>query len=403
MSVKIAVTGLGIVSCVGQDPNTVWHNVSNVISGITQHPSYPNAVIKTKKVGHVLNFKLDSVFNPRWHQKTDRHIQFGLNAAKQAIEQSGLDISSMDSSRIHTIMGTSMGGYDFIIENQQRVSKGLPVLPGFMPGHLLNMMSSYINMHYGIQGSGLAISAACAGGNSSLAIASMMIETGLADVVVAGASDCWINDLCIGGIESLGALSYEDVMPRPFDVDRSGFAIAEGAGVLVLESQEHARRRNADILCYMSGWGLSSDAEHPTSPANSGDPAARAIRAALAKAQLNVDDIDYVNAHATGTLVGDPVECKTLFNIFGNKPYVSSTKSVHGHGIGSASLIESVICILSLRNNQVPGTINLKNIDINCPGNHVTETIDTNVSHVINNSFGFGGANAFVIFSKDTA
>jgi 3-oxoacyl-[acyl-carrier-protein] synthase II len=401
MPVKIAVTGLGIVSCIGQNTKVVWDNVTNGVSGITEHPNYPNQVIKTKKVGHIPDFKLDAEFNPRWRQKIDRHVQFGLNAAKQAVDQSGLEINKMDPSRIHTVMGTCMGGYDFINENQNRVKNGNPVLPGFLAGHVVNMMSSYINMHYGIQGSGLAVGAACAGGNSGLAIAAMMIETGLADVVVAGASECWLNDICIGGFESLGALSLDDVMPRPFDIDRSGFAISEGSAVLILESEEHARRRSANILCYMSGWGISSDADHPTSPAESGLAATKAINLALAKAKLTHTDIDYINAHATGTKVGDAVECQMLQKIFGSNPYISATKSMHGHSIGSVSLIESVISILSLTNNQVPGTINLKNIDTKCPGNHVTETIDGPLTHVVNNSFGFGGANAIVIFSKE--
>ncbi len=400
MSVRIAVTGLGIVSCIGQDSNIVWKNIVNGVSGITDHPNYPNSIIKTKKVGYIHDFKLDPVFNPRWQQKIDRHVQLGLNAAKQAIDQSGLDIKSMDSSRIHTIMGTCMGGYEFIKENITRVDNGNPVLPGFLAGHVINMMSSYINMHYGIQGSGLAVGAACAGGNSALSVAAMMIETGLADVVVAGASECWINDVCIGGFESLGALSFEEIMPRPFDIARSGFAMAEGAGVIILESEKHAKKRGANILCMMSGWGISSDADHPTSPAVTGVAATRAVNMALTKANLNPEDITYINAHATGTTVGDAVECKTLYKIFNTKPYLSSTKSMHGHSIGSVSLIESVICILSLQNNQIPATINLENIDPECPGNHVTKTLDTKVTHVVNNSFGFGGANAIVIFSK---
>lgn len=400
MSTKIVVTGMGVVSCTGQNIDTLWSNIINGRSGITNHPNYPNAVIKSKKVGHIPDFVLDPVFNPRWKQKIDRHVQFGLNAAKQAIDQSGLEIKSMDPSRIHTVMGTCMGGYGFVEENLNRVHNNNPVLPGFLAGHVINMMSSYINMHYGIQGSGLAIGAACAGGNSALAVAAMMLETGLADVVVAGAGECWINDICIGGFESLGALSYDDIMPRPFDINRNGFAIAEGAGVLILETETHAKKRKADILCYMSGWGISSDADHPTSPAESGRAATNAINAALKKANLNAGDIDYINAHATGTKVGDSVECKMLYKIFKDRPYISATKSMHGHSIGSVSLIEAIISILSLKNNQVPGTVNLIDIDPECPGNHIKKSIDAELKHVVNNSFGFGGANAIVIFSK---
>lgn len=401
MSINVVVTGMGVVSCVGQDVDTFWNNVSNGVSGIKEHPesNYCNTVVKTKKVGHISNFKLDPVYNSRWSQKVERYVQFGLNAAKQAIDQSGLDISNLDPFRIHTVMGSCMGGYDFVKENLLRIEHGEKISPGFMSGHIVNMLSSYINMHYGIQGSGMVIAAACAG-NSSLSIAAMLIETGMADVVVAGASECWINDLCIAGFESISAMSPNDTM-RPFDVDRNGFAIGEGAGVLILESEEHARRRGADIICRLSGWGFSSDADHPTTPALDGLAATKAIQNTLAKARINATDIDYINAHATATQAGDPIETRTLYNVFGDKPYISATKSIHGHCIGASSLIESVISILSLTNNQVPGTVNLENIDHEkCPGNHVKQTIDTPINHVISNSFGFGGANAMVVFSK---
>jgi 3-oxoacyl-[acyl-carrier-protein] synthase II len=228
----------------------------------------------------------------------------------------------------------------------------------------------------------------------------MLIETGQADVVIVGASDSWLSELTISGFESLGALSYDDILPRPFDRDRSGFAISEGAGILVLESMEHAYRRNADILATISGYAMSSDAYHPTSPDPTGNTFVNMARTALYKARLTHDQISYVNAHATGTLVGDRAECAAIQQAFANNPYVSSTKSMTGHSIGSTSAIEAVICVQALVHQQIPGTINLERIDPSCPGKHVAETVDAQLKHVVSNSFGFGGTNGLVVFSK---
>lgn len=395
----VAITGLGVISCCGNDINTFWDNISNGVSGIKPISKYEPSVIRTRRVGEVKNFNLDSVFDARWNSKTDTHIQYALNATKQAVEQSGLDFGTLDTSRVHTVIGTTGGSYNFIIRNQERINQGKAAMPNFIPGHINNMSAAYINMHYGIHGSGLGISGACASGNQSIAVGSMLIETGQADVVIVGASDSWLSELTISGFESLGALSYDDILPRPFDADRSGFAISEGAGILILESVEHAYRRNANILAMLSGYAMSSDAYHPTSPDPTGATFVNMARNALFKAQLNRDQISYINAHATGTLVGDRAECSAIRQAFSNNPYVSSTKSMTGHSIGSTSAIEAVICVQALQHQQIPGTINLKHIDIECPGNHVAETIDTKLKHIVSNSFGFGGTNGLCIFS----
>lgn len=397
---KLAITGIGIVSCIGSSAEETWYNVTNSISGIQPVPKSTYKVSKTSKTGHIKDFTLSKTFDRRWVVKTDRHVQLALNAVEQAVVQSGLDFNVLDPTRIHTVVGTCAGSYESIIKNVTRINEGDASLPNFIPGHINNMISAYINMHYGIQGSGLCIAGACAAGNQSITVASMLIETGQADVVICGASDSWLSDVVVSGFESLGALSFDDTMPRPFDVDRSGFAISEGAGIIVLESIEHAQRRGANILAYLSGYAISSDAYHPTSPEPTNQILIRTINQALNKSKLNASQIDYINMHATGTKIGDASECQGIEQVFGHRPWISSTKSMTGHSIGSSSAIEAVISVLCLQNNVVPATVNLENIDINCPGNHATSTVQKSISHVLSNAFGFGGTNGILIFSK---
>jgi 3-oxoacyl-[acyl-carrier-protein] synthase II len=396
----VVVTGLGIVSSVGQTIHTAWNNITAGISGMRPVPPGQYQVSRSTKTGHIADFVLDQCFDRRWINKTDRHVQLALNATQQAVAHSGLDLSAEHMSRVHTVVGTCAGGYDSIAKNIARTNEGDPSLPNFIPGHINNMMSAYINMHYGIQGSGLCVAGACAAGNQAIAVAAMLIETGQADVVITGASDSWLHDVVVSGFESLGALSFDDQLPRPFDQNRSGFAISEGAGILILESEQHARNRRANILAKVSGYGFSSDAYHPTSPEPSGAVVESMIRAALGRAGLNVSDIDYINAHATGTVIGDRVECQTLFRVFGADPLLGSTKSMTGHSIGSSSAIEAVISVMALTNGAVPGTVNLDQVDPQCPGNHLRQSIDHPVFHVLSNSFGFGGTNGVVIFSR---
>jgi 3-oxoacyl-[acyl-carrier-protein] synthase II len=398
---RVAVTGVGAVTCCGNTATELWTNIKAGNSGIRPIEGITPKIMRTRRMGQVRNFELDPVFDPRYNTKCDRHIKLALNATKEALDHSGLDLSTMDMSRIHTVIGTCAGGYEFILDNNQRNLEGDPTLPNFISGHLNNMMSAYVNMHFGIQGSGLCVVGACASGNQSLAVASMLIELGLADVVVAGASDTWISEVVVSGFESLRALSFDDIMPRPFDKNRNGFAISEGSGILVLESDIYAKKRGANILAYLSGYGISADAyNHPTSPDPNNTVMTRTIRQALTMAGITSDDISYINAHATATKVGDSTECQHLAKVFGTRPYLSGTKSMTGHSIGSTSAIESVISVLAIRDNIIPGTINLETLDEDCPGNHVTETIDVEVNHVINNSFGFGGTTGILVFSK---
>jgi 3-oxoacyl-[acyl-carrier-protein] synthase II len=395
---NIAITGLGAVTCLGNSVDELWQNICQGNTGILPY-EFNSSVIKTKKIGKVKNFTLDPIFDSRWRIKTDVHIQYALNAAKEAVDQSKLNFDNIDPGRIHTVIGTTAGSYDFVINNQQRINSGKAALPNFIPGHINNMMSAYINMHWNIQGSGLGISGACAAGSQAISIAAMLIETGQADVVICGASDSWLSELTISGFESLGALGFGDIMPRPFDQSRDGFAISEGSAILILENTKHAQNRGAEILGFLSGYGISNDAYHPTSPDPEGTAFLRMTNQALSKAKISTDQVDYINAHATATKIGDVVECQNLYKLFKDRPFISSTKSMTGHSIGSTSAIEAVISVLSLKNNIIPGTINLNDVDPQCPGNHLKETINHTVKNVVSTSFGFGGTNGILIFS----
>lgn len=397
---SVVVTGLGVCTSLGQTVDQFWYNIINGNSGMVELPENFYKISKTTKAGYIENFKLNQVFDPRWRVKTDRHIHLALNATADAVAHSGIDFSTLDPSRVHTVIGTCAGSYDSVSKNIDRANSGEKVLPNFIPGHINNMISAYINMHYNIQGSGLCVNGACAAGNQAIALATMLIETNQADVVITGASDSWLSDVAVGGFESLGALSMSSVLPRPFDQDRSGFAISEASGIIILESSAHATGRRANILAQISGYGFGSDAYHPTSPEPGGVVVERMINQALAKAKINANEIGYINAHATGTIIGDRIECQTLSRVFQNTPYISSTKSMTGHSIGSSSAIEAVVSIMVLNAGVVPGTTNLINIDPLCPGQHLLSSIDHTVNHVLSNSFGFGGTNGVVIFSR---
>jgi 3-oxoacyl-[acyl-carrier-protein] synthase II len=397
---KIAITGVGIETNLGNDIDIFWNNIIQGKSGIKSLPPDHFKVARTQRIGFIDDFKLNPVFDPRWKNKTDRHIQLALNATYRAVEMSGIDFDRENPSKIHSVIGTCAGSYQSIQSNIDRIRAGNSALPSFIPGHINNMISSYVNMHYGITGSGLCLSGACAAGSQAISIGAMLIETGMADVVIAGASDSWLSEVIISGFESLGALSFDKIMPRPFDSRRDGFAISEGSAILILENQDHAKKRAADILAYLSGYGFSCDASHPTAPATHGRIVERMIMQSLEKAELTSEKIDYINAHATGTKLGDKIECQTLARIFGIDTPISSTKSMTGHSIGTSSAIEAVISIMCLQNNLIPATIHLESIDPDCPGSHVITTRQAKVEHVLSNSFGFGGTNGVLVFSK---
>lgn len=394
---RIAVTGLGVVSCCGNSVNEFWSSVRFGKSGLGSLTRFESKNIKTNVVGEVKNFVLNEKFDRKLRVKTDLHIQYALEAADQALTNSGLKIN--DPTRIHTIIGTCSGSYDYIQNSYKLLELNHNVFPSFLTGSLNNMIAGYINMQYGILGSGVVLNGACASGSQSISFGAMLIETGQADAVIVGGTENWINQLPIAGLESLRALTYNPKGCSPFDINRSGFSLSEGAAILILENEKFAKKRNANILCYLKGYGISSDATHPTAPRSDGLATKNMIKNVLKKASLNNDQIDYINAHATGTSLGDKIEADILYSIFNDKPFLSATKAVTGHSIGAAGAMEAIIAVKSIQDQLVPLTTNLENSD--CPGNHVKEqSIETNIQHVLTNNFGFGGTNSVLIFSK---
>jgi len=388
---KVAITGSGIVSCCGNSIDSFWTSVINGETGLATLTKFHDNTIKTSLVGEVKNFQLDQKFNVRTKTKTDNHIQYALSATDQAITQSGIDFKN--PHRIHTVIGTCSGSYNFISD----AITNPPVQPYFLTGSLNNMIASYINMHYGILGSGIVLNGACASGSQAIAIGSMLIETGQADIVIVGGSEDWIHPLPIAGLESLRALTFDPDGCKPFDENRSGFSISEGAGILILENEEHAKKRNANILAYLVGYGISNDATHPTSPKDDGSVTKHMIKDTLSRS--NINKIDYINAHATGTNIGDKVEAEVMFGIFEDIPYISSTKAITGHAIGAIGAIEAIIAVQTLQSQTLPATKNLKTP--NCPGNHVMhDSITTKVNTVLSSNFGFGGTNSVLVFSR---
>lgn len=396
---KIAITGLGVISCAGNTVKEFWSSVINNKSGLGNLTRFRHPKITTASVGEVRDFELGTQFDSRVRTRTDRHIQYALAATDQAIFQSGLDFDQIDPHRISTIIGTCSGSYDYVSNAADNLQQNRPVSPSFLTGNLNNMISAYINMHWNILGPGLAINGACASGAQAIAVGAMLIETGQADVVIVGGSENWIHAIPIGALESLRALTHDAAGCRPFDQYRSGFSLSEGAGILILENAEHAWRRNADILAWLSGYGISSDADHPTAPRVDGKSTSYMIKQAMYRANIAVDQIDYINAHATGTPIGDKIESEVLYDIFSDRPYLSSTKAITGHAIGAVGAMEAIIAVKTLQDQLLPATFNLFTPD--CPGNHVmNQAIDAPVNNVLSNNFGFGGTNSALIFSR---
>jgi 3-oxoacyl-[acyl-carrier-protein] synthase II len=396
---KIAITGMGTVGCCGNTVEDLWTAVVAGKTGLGPLTRFQHETIRTTTVGEVRDFKLDEQFNPRVRTRTDRHIQYALAATDQAITQSGLNFSQIDPYRISTVIGTCSGSYDYVADSIVHLQQNRSVMPSFLTGSLNNMIAAYINMHWNILGSGLVVNGACASGAQAIIVGAMMIETGQADVVIVGGSENWIHPLPIGGLESLKALTYDPQGCRPFDQDRTGFSLSEGAAVLVLESAENAYRRNADILAWLSGYGISSDADHPTAPRADGTVTAHMIKQTTYRAGVSLNQIDYVNAHATGTIIGDKTESEVLHRLFDDKPYLSSTKAVTGHAIGAIGAMEAIISVKTIIEQTVPVTTNLMNTD--CPGKHVIgQSIKTKINNVLSNNFGFGGTNSALVFSK---
>ena len=408
---RVVVTGMGIISPLGNELEATWQNILAGKSGAKTVTAFDVTDYPTKFAAPVENFDDVNHLDVKTKRRVDEFVQYGLVASKHAIENSGLELNSIDSSRIGVSIGSGIGGLDTIEKNALTLDKRGPrkISPFFVPGAIVNMVSGLVSIEYGLHGPNLSIVTACSSGNHSIGFSARSISHGDCDVMITGGSEMAITPLGLGGFSAVTALSTNNENPtkasRPWDKDRDGFVLGDGAGVLVLEEYEHAKARSANIFAEVTGFGMSSDAFHMTAPAEDGKGAKQAMISALKDADLDSSKIDYINAHGTSTPLGDIIEANAIADIFSTSQEqiaVSSTKSMTGHLLGAAGAIESIFSILSLRDNRLPPTINLDNLDADAPKlNYVAnESQEKEINYVLNNSFGFGGTNASLVFSK---
>ena len=404
---RVVVTGLGILSPIGNTVNEAWSSCTEGLSGIT-HVDV-GIVNSPVSIGAQLkNFNTSDHLDPKEVRRIDPFIQYGLIAANQSISDSGiLDYESLNKEKVGINFGAGIGGIQTIENNKMILeSKGhKKVSPFFVPGSIVNMISGLVSIKHGFMGPNTSVVTACSTGNHCIGTAARSIACGEADVMIAGGAEMASTPLSISGFISARALSTNpdpESACRPWDKDRDGFILADGAGSLVLEDYEHAKQRNAHIYAEIIGFGMSSDAYHMTAPPEDGRGAALSMKNALNDAEINADEIDYINAHGTSTPLGDLAETRALKTIFTNTmPSISSTKSMTGHTLGAAGAIESIFCIKSLNDNVVPPTINLINQDSECDLDYTAlRSVEKKVTLAMNNSFGFGGTNSTLVFKK---
>ncbi len=407
---RVVVTGAGALSPVGNDIPGIWSNLKNGVSGIGFINAFDTTNYSTKIGGSVNNFNVEDFISAKDARKLDLFIQYGIAASSLAIENSGIEITDDNRHRIGTIIGAGIGGLTTIEKYHSALLDKGPrrVSPFFTPGSIINMIAGQVSMKYGLTGPNLAIVTACTTGLHCIGQAARMVAYGDADVVVAGGSEMATTPLSIAGFSSAKALSTRNDSPetasRPWDKDRDGFVLSDGAGIAVVESLEHANKRGANIIAEIIGFGMSSDAYHMTLPPADGAGAALAMRNALNDAQLDSDNIAYINAHGTSTNAGDIAETKAIKRIFGDHAKqlsVSSTKSMTGHLLGASGSFETIVTALALQDQVAPPTINLDNPGEGCDLDYVANTAkEMSMDYALCNSFGFGGTNGSLVLKR---
>ena len=407
---RVVVTGFGAVSPVGLTAAESWENVLNGRSGIGPLDVFDVSDFSTRIGGSVRNFDITQYISDKEAKKMDVFIHYGLAAGCQAIEHAGLAATEANAERIGVAIGAGIGGITGIEIGHNAFLKGGPrrISPFFVPSNIINMISGNLSIKYGLKGPNFAIVTACTTGTHNIGEAARVIMYGDADVMVAGGAEMATSPTSLGGFASAKALSRRNDDPqrasRPWDSERDGFVLSDGAGVMVLEELEHARRRGATIYAELVGFGMSADAYHMTQPPAGGEGAARCMEHALRDARLNPQDIDYINAHGTSTPAGDIAETQAVKMVLGDHAYrvaVSSTKSMTGHMLGAAGGIEAIFSVLALRDQVAPPTINLDHPDPACDLDYVPHHArEMKLQHVMSNSFGFGGTNGTLIFKR---
>ena len=410
MTRQVVVTGTGIIAPVGNDTDSAWEHVVNGRSGITPIPDSEFDVSKfsTRFGGCIKNFDPTEYMPAKEVRKIDTFMVYGIAAAREAIENAGLEFDETNVDRIGVAMGSGIGGIDTIRKNCEKYIAGGPrkISPFFIPGSIINMVSGHLSIRYGLRGPNIALVTACTTSTHCIGIAARTIAYGDADAMLAGGSEYATTPMGIGGFCAARALSTRNDDPeaasRPWDADRDGFVLSNGAGCLVLEELEYAKQRGANIIAEVAGFGMSADAHHITAPAADGAGARLCMAAALDDAGLAPDGVDYINAHGTSTQLGDVAETRAIRDVFGtdaDRLAVSSTKSTTGHLLGAAGAVEAIFSVLSLRDQLAPPTINLDTPDPDCDLDYVpNEAREMTIRAVLTNSFGFGGTNGSLIF-----
>jgi 3-oxoacyl-[acyl-carrier-protein] synthase II len=405
---RVVITGMGVLTPVGNDIETFWSNLKNGVSGIRRIEGFDTSQYDCRIAGEVHDFEPRDFFkNPKDARRTDRFAQLAMAAAKMAMADSGIQMASEDSERFGVLVSSGIGGLKTLEDQHSTLlTKGPQRVSAFtIPMLISNMASGLISMEFGMRGPNMCIVTACATSNNAIGESWRIIKFGDADVFLAGGSEAAVIPIGLAGFGSMKALSTRNDDPaaasRPWDRDRDGFVMGEGAGVMVVEELEHAKKRDAKIYCELVGYGLSADAYHMTAPPVDGGGAARAMQLALEHAGLSAADIDYINAHATSTGLGDVAEARAIKTVLGDrakKVSISSTKSMTGHLLGGAGAVEMAACALAIRDGVIPPTINLDNPDDECDLDFTAKTAkEHKVRVALNNSFGFGGHNATLV------
>ncbi|MBT6058550.1 MAG: beta-ketoacyl-ACP synthase II, partial [Gammaproteobacteria bacterium] len=398
---RVVVTGLGLITPVGNDVDSAWSALKNGQSGINAIEHFDTSEFSTQFGGSIKNFDCTDYMLAKEARRMDVFMHYGVAAGVQAFQDSGLEDSSLNLERAGVAIGSGIGGISSIEENALLIRDSGPrkVSPFFVPGSIINMIGGSLSIRFGLQGPNIAVTTACTTGTHNIGLAANMISANQADVMLAGGAEGATTPVGLGGFCAARALSKRNDDPqkasRPWDKDRDGFVLSDGAGVMVLEEYEHARARGATIYAELTGFGMSGDAYHMTSPSEGGTGAALCMRNALLSANMNPEDVDYVNAHGTSTIAGDVAETNAIKLVFGDhakKLSVGSSKSMIGHLLGASGAVEAVISVLSLRDQVVSPTINLDNPDEACDLDYVPhDSRDQELNVVLSNSFGFGG------------
>lgn len=405
---RVVVTGLGMLTCLGNDVDTTWKGILEGQSGIRPIDKFDAESFKTKFSGVVRDLDISPYISAKEARNMDEFIQYGLIAGIQAVQDAKLEVQPDQAHRFGVAIGSGIGGISTIESSRDLLRDKGPrrVSPFFVPGSIINMVSGHLSIKFGFKGPNIAVVTACTTGTHNIGLAARLIRSGDADVMLAGGSEMATTPVSVAGFANARALSTYNDSPtqasRPWDKDRDGFVLGDGAGVLVLEEYEHAKSRGAKIYAELAGFGMSSDAHHITSPVESGLGAVQSMRLAIEDSGLSLADISYINAHGTSTVPGDIAETNAVKNIFGTSAYgipISSTKSMIGHLLGAAGAVEAIFSVLAIRDQIAPPTINLDNPGEHCDLDYVPHNARaTKITGVISNSFGFGGTNGSLVF-----